>query len=77
MNGASHDLARAVCLAICLDLAAELALEDAEAWRRGVEALRGHPRIAENLYDEQPGTPAQATLQAEATAAWFGPPDSW
>jgi hypothetical protein len=69
-----RERARAAYLAICLDLAGDLAAESPSDWQEALEALRGYPRVLENLFDREPGTPAQAALQARARAAGLGPP---
>lgn len=66
-------LARAAYLAICLDMAGELAAENPGAWQRAVRALEDYPQVLENLYDRAPGTRAQEKLQARATAAGLEP----
>jgi hypothetical protein len=70
----TRDRARGAYLAICLDLAPEIAAAHPAKWQAAVRALGGVPRVAENLYDKEPDTPAQRSLQARATAAGFGPP---
>jgi hypothetical protein len=69
-----QDRARAAYLAICLDLADELAAESPGEWQGALEALRGYPRVLGNLYDREPGTPGQRALQARARGAGLEPP---
>ena len=73
-GASSRDRARGAYLAIGLDLAAGLAATHPGEWEEAIRALKSVPGVAENLYDEEPDTPAQKALQKRASAAGFGPP---
>jgi len=65
--------ARAAYLAICLDMAPELAERHPDPWRRAIAALNGYQELISYLYSKRPGTPAHKDLVKRATAAGVVP----
>ncbi len=65
-----QEKARAVYLAICLDMASGLRKQHPKAWQEGVRALNGYWNVAQVLYYHSP-VPAAEALRKKATASGF------
>jgi hypothetical protein len=61
--------ARAVYLAICLDVAPALEREQPDSWRSAVGALNKYQELVAYLFSDQPDTPAHLSLKERARAA--------